>query len=259
MEMNSSTTDSADSGGGDAKYISLGGWEVDPAIANLLAGVASVCVIMMWMAPFREMWTSETSIYKTRNAERINTAFGFVAGVVQSTLWVMYSCNKLDRMGIPFLVNAFGALLNLSFVACYWYFSKGEQRKLVQMQILALSPAIPFGIGIWVFMGDNALVGYCAMTINILMLFGPLAAARQVIRKRSNEGMILAQVVLILISSSVWFCYAIYIFDPPSIVCNSFGILFGILQNALYCWAGNQRHKINAQLQRVEVDDVALN
>lgn len=246
IQMNSSITDVSSSGPS---------WEVDPTYANILAGAGSIIVILMWMSPFREIWTSETSIYKTKSAEKVNTAFGFVAGAVQCTLWIMYMCDKLDTMAIPFLVNIFGATLNTSFVACYWYFSKGDQRKVLQAQIFALVPTIPFAIAVWVYEGENALVGYFAMTVNVLMLFGPLAAAGQVIKKRSNEGMILAQLVLIFLSSVVWFSYGLYIFDIPIMVPNGLGILFGILQITLYFWAA----RASRQIARSSVsDEVAL-
>ena len=76
------------------------------------------------------------------------------------------------------------------------------------------------------------------------MLFGPLAAAGQVIRSRSTRGMPFPPLVLTLVASLLWFIYGLYIFEVPIMIPNGLGIFFGITQISLYFWARRQEKSV---------------
>jgi uncharacterized protein with PQ loop repeat len=89
------------------------------------------------------------------------------------------------------------------------------------------------------------------MTVSVL--FGPLAAAGQIIKTRSTAGMPLPPLILTLISSIVWFCYGLYIYEIPVMIPNGLGIIFGIMQISLFAWATQQEKKRGADA--VVMDD----
>ncbi|KAH9258121.1 hypothetical protein BASA81_003684 [Batrachochytrium salamandrivorans] len=223
--------------------------------ANLLAGAASVASIAMWLAPIQAIWLAKDSIYHTQSSSKVSTAFGFVAGAVQCTLWVMYASTRLEDMTIPLLVNLFGGLLNLSFVMCYWIYSVGDQRTKVFWHVTGLCPALVLGVGVWYFDSENVLVGYIAVVLNVLMYFGPLAAAGEVVKKRNNQGMILPQLALTVLCGLLWFVYGWYIADIPVMIPNAIGTVFGVLQLALYFWAKRAHERdLHCELHQVSIE-----
>ena len=76
------------------------------------------------------------------------------------------------------------------------------------------------------------------------MLFGPLAAAGDVIRSRSSRGLSLLPLIMTLVSSCVWFTYGVYIQEIPAILPNGLGIFFGIAQIVLFAWARRQEKQV---------------
>jgi len=75
------------------------------------------------------------------------------------------------------------------------------------------------------------------------VLFGPLAAAADIIRNRSSRGLSLLPLVMTLLASIIWCAYGVYIKEPPGVIPNALGIIFGILQISLYIWARKQEKK----------------
>jgi solute carrier family 50 protein (sugar transporter) len=218
-------------------------WAVDPAVRNIIALVGSVAVTMLWLAPVRDVWRGKTSIWATKSTALVATAFGYVAGLFNCILWNMYAVTRLDNMTVPFLVNTAGFFLNLSFVVCYWMYASGKPKTDTRNQFAALFVVWLFAVFIWVSTGSNETVGYIAALVNILMLFGPLAAAGQVIKSRSTRGMPFPPLVLTFVSSFVWFFYGLYILEVPVMIPNGLGMVFGILQLSLYFWASRQEKK----------------
>lgn len=219
-------------------------WNVDPNVANAIATVASALVIMLWLAPIQDVWTGKSSIYKTKSTKNVATAFGYAAGFFNCLIWNMYAVTRLNIMGIPFGVNAAGFFLNLSFVMAFWWYAEGPKKRTFMIQFAVLTTFLILAITIWIVTGTNDDVGYIAATVNVLMFFGPLAAAGDVIKSRSASGMSFPPLLLTLFCSSAWFAYGVYIQVIPAIIPNAFGIVFGIMQITLYFWAKAQERKI---------------
>jgi len=222
-------------------------WEIDLRVANGIALVASATSLVMWLAPVRDVWTAPHSIYKSKSTENVATSFGFVAGTFNCVLWNMFASTQLDTMMIPFILNTAGFVLNISFVVCYYVYGETKQRREVRNQTGVMLFTTALATGAWIVEGDNISVGYFAAFVNVLMLFGPLAAANQVIRQRSSKGMSLLPMLMTLLSSSVWCLYGVYIKIIPSVIPNALGIMFGIMQLGLYAWAKGQDRKLLEQ------------
>jgi len=219
-------------------------WTIDLRVANSIASAASVLAVIMWMAPIRDVWTAPYSIFKTRSTENVISAFGFVAGTFNCILWNMFASTRLDKMMIPFIINCIGFALNVSFVLCYFCYGDGKARREVRNQMILMLFVTALSIVFWVVENDNNIVGYFAAFVNVLMLFGPLAAANEVIRNRSSKGMSLLPMVMTLASAATWLAYNVYIKELPGVIPNALGVLFGIMQLFLYAWARAQERKM---------------
>ena len=154
----------------------------------------------------------------------------------------MYASTRLSTMTVPIVVNTAGTLLNLSFLACYMYFANGKVLLDARRQFVSLLIVTLVAIASWIISGSNEGVGYVAMVVNVMMLYGPLAAAGEVIRTRSTSTLPLMPLVWTLIASSLWFSYGVYIRELPVYIPNALGVIFGILQISLYAWA--RRHEL---------------
>jgi len=219
-------------------------WEIDTRIANGIAVLGSVTAIIMWLAPVRDVWTAKYSVFRMKNTENVATPFGFVAGMFNCILWNMYASTRLDTMTVPFIVNSAGFLLNFANTVCYYYYGNKIDRRDTRRQLLLMFVTTALAIGGWIIEKDNEVVGYFAAFVNVLMLFGPLAAANQVIKQRSSKGMSLMPMIMTLLSATVWIIYNVYIKVVPGIIPNALGVLFGILQLVLYGWAKRQDRKL---------------
>ena len=134
-------------------------WEIDLRVANAIALVGSATAIIMWLAPVRDVWTAEYSIYKSKSAENVATSFGFVAGTFNCILWNMFASTRLDTMLVPFIVNSVGFLLNFSFVSCYYWYGELSERSEVRNQLLAMLFVTALAIIFWVVEKNNDIVG----------------------------------------------------------------------------------------------------
>jgi len=218
-------------------------WEIDNYVANEIALAASFMTIVMWLAPVRDVWTASYSIYKTRSTDNVATGFGFVAGTFNCILWNLFSFNRLNTMLVAFILNCAGFLLNVSFVFCYFIYGSAKARRETRNQVLAMLLITAVAIAIWVGEQSNAAVGYFAAFVNVLMLFGPLAAAGEVIRARSARGLSLLPLIMTLVASITWLTYGIYIKEIPAMIPNGLGVTFGIAQIMLFAWAKGQEGK----------------
>jgi solute carrier family 50 protein (sugar transporter) len=221
-------------------------WEINNHIANGIALGASLLTIIMWLAPVRDVWSAPYSIFRLKNTDSVATGFGFVAGTFNCILWNLYAYNRLDIMFVPFVVNSVGFFLNISFVLCYFWYGDSKARRETRNYLLFMLFITAIACGTWIVEQSNDLVGYFASFVNVLMLFGPLAAAREVIRSRSARGLSLLPLIMTLVASITWCTYGIYIQNVPAIVPNALGILFGILQIILFAWAKKQETKKHA-------------
>jgi solute carrier family 50 protein (sugar transporter) len=226
-------------------------WEIDPRIANGIALLGSFTAIVMWLAPVRDIWTAEYSVYRTKSTENVATGFGFVAGCFNCILWNMFASTRLETMLVPLVVNSVGLLLNSSFSLCYYCYGDRKARRETCRQLLLMLFVTALSIIFWVVENDNHIVGYFAAFVNVLMLFGPLAAAGDVIRNRSSKGMSLLPMIMTLLSSIVWLAYGVYIKEIPSMIPNALGVFFGIAQIILFFWARS--------VERKEQDEEAIN
>jgi len=219
-------------------------WEVDNVVANSIALAASFLTIVMWLAPVRDVWTASYSIYRTGTTDNVATGFGFVAGTFNCILWNLFSFNRLNTMLVAFILNCAGFLLNISFVLCFYFYGNTKARRATMNQVIAMLIVTGVAVGIWIGEESNNVVGYFAAFVNVLMLFGPLAAAGEVIRARSARGLSLLPLVMTLVASITWFSYGVYIKEIPAMIPNGLGIIFGMAQILLFAWAKGQENKI---------------
>ena len=122
------------------------------------------------------------------------------------------------------------------------FYAKGKAQVDAQRQVLALFTISLVAISTWFILGTNDAIGYFAMVLNVMMFYGPLAAAGDVIRTKSTASLPFAPIMWTLIASCLWCIYGIYIRELPVYVPNALGILFATIQMTLYNWA--RRHEL---------------
>jgi solute carrier family 50 protein (sugar transporter) len=220
------------------------GWEYDQSWLNLLGLFGAIAVLSLWAAPIKDIWTGTDSVWATKSTARVATAFPYLASIFNCVLWQIYSVKNPAQFIVPIFVNTAGFIFNVGFVWCWYKFAdeNGKQKTRQQTMFFVLYSLVT--LVLWAATRDIEVEGYCAAVVNTMMVFGPLAAAGQVIRTRSVQGMPFLPLICTLISSLVWSGYGLYICNVQVMIPNGFGILFGILQLSLYGWAKNQEAKV---------------
>jgi solute carrier family 50 protein (sugar transporter) len=234
-------------------------WTTVEGLKTFLEGIGSICVLLLWMAPIRDIWTGRESVFAKKSTAGLVTGFPYVASLFNCLLWVMYALDKLDLLLIPTIVNVTGFLLNLSFTGCFWYYSSGTTKGMFKLRVFGSRPAPSVlglaggltralaetavmgfitivGFGLLIAVGSTP-VGYLAAFVNALMLFSPLAAAGTIIKSRSTKGMPFLPLLLIFVCSTIWFGFGLNICDLPIMIPNGLGVIFGTAQLSLYYWA----------------------
>jgi len=220
-------------------------WVVDETVLFLIGIAGALMVLLLWLAPMRDIWLGRDSVWATRSTKRVATGFPYVAAVFNCVLWNMYATSNPRHFLVPLFVNTIGFLLNVSFTWCYWRFAPPDGAWVVVMQFTAFLVFTILAVALW-FAVDVEVVGYMAAIVNTLMFFGPLMAARQVIRARSTLGMPFPPLVLTLCTSAVWLVYGVYLCNAQTMIPNGLGVVFGVAQISLYAWA--KQHEKRALL-----------
>ena len=95
------------------------------------------------------------------------------------------------------------------------------------------------------------------------MFYGPLSAARKIIKARSAHGLPLPPLIFQLLSSIVWAIWAIYLSQPPIAIPNGLGVIFSIAQISLWIWATKQEKSRNGEPRNqdtdIELEPIAAN
>lgn len=206
--------------------------EASHALGN--AGIAAV--LLLWTAPVYDLFLSRSSVLRLRSTKQLATGFNYIASLFSCLLWVMYTCNRTDTLMESFFVNALGLGVNATMVACYWYFARTEQRFDANVQLGFLSAAA-LAVGLtWLYLRDNAFVGYVAIAPNLLMYFGPFFAVSKVCRTKSTSSMPLAPVVMTLVTSAIWTAYGVEVANLPILIPNVGGIAFGAVMLVVWLY-----------------------
>ena len=244
LRMNSTTapTTTPAKGGGNAN--ACGSWVTDTTALFFLGLVGAAAVLVLWLSPMRDVWTGKESVWVTKSTSRIATGFPYVSSLFNCVLWLFYCTKNPAEFLVPIFVNFAGMGLNLSFTWCYWKFSEPIGRWWVQLHLGVFTAYSLLSIVLWIVLGVEA-IGWAAVLVNTLMLFSPLAAAKQVIKTRSTQGMPFLPLLFTFISSVVWFLYGLYLCNPQIMVPNGLGIFFGAVQLLLFRWAKRQEELLS--------------
>lgn len=214
-------------------------WTVDETVLFFIGLVGAVAVLVLWLAPVRDIWTGRESVWATKSTARVATGFPYVAALYNCILWNLYATSRPSEFLVPIFVNTAGFLLNASFTWCYWRFSDEKNKWWIQLHLGLFFAYTCVTIALWNAL-DVEVVGYMAAVVNTLMLFGPLAAAKQVIATRSTQGMPFLPLLFTLVASVIWFLYGLYLCNVQIMIPNGLGIVFGTVQLLLYRWAKKQ-------------------
>lgn len=210
-------------------------WTVNETALFFLGLAGAAGALALWLSPVRDVWTGKESVWASKSTARVATGFPYVTAVYNCLLWLLYSAKNPAEFLVPIFVNFAGLLLNASFTWCFWKFSEPGMQWWVQVELAGFAVYTAIAIALWFALSIEA-VGWMAVGVNALMLFSPLAAARQVVRMRSTQGMPFLPLLFTLLSSIVWFSYGLYICNAQVMAPNGLGVVFGTVQLALFAW-----------------------
>ena len=230
-------------------------WEINQVFLFFLGLVGAAISLALWMAPIQDVWTAPDSLWRSRTTKRVATPFPYIASIFNCILWSMFAMVAPSLFVVPLILNAAGLVLNTSFTACYWIVGDDNARWWIHAHIIAFTVLTAISAVLWATVSIQ-LVGVAAAIVNTLMLFGPLAAAKQVVKARSTKGFPFPPLVLTLVTSVVWFLYSGYICNVQGMIPNGLGVIFGIAQLCLWSWARRQERSASATVAPADLGDV---
>ena len=210
-------------------------WPVDPGVQAGIGATGSALACILFLSPiptFRQ-------ILSGRSTEGFSCD-PYISSLCNCGFWVLYAIPTVtpDRTN-PLICNTFGLLCNLSYVGIFWTFVTPDN--LRRTRILALFTALVLAttcIVVFAIIPEPSeasdAVGYIAMAFNILMYGSPLTIIRKVIETKSVEFMPFYMTLCICLCSCSWVVYGVYVGDTHIMPPNACGVVFGVLQLALY-------------------------
>lgn len=137
-------------------------------------------------------------------------------------------------------VNGVGILLEISFIAIYFWFASTKQKiKVAAMALGVLTFFIIIAIVSTFIFHDHhhrkVFVGSIGLVASVAMYGSPLVAVKRVIKTKSVEFMPFYLSLFSFISSSLWLAYGLLSHDLFLASPNLVGSPMGVLQLILYC------------------------
>ncbi|XP_010519561.1 PREDICTED: bidirectional sugar transporter SWEET5 [Tarenaya hassleriana] len=190
----------------------------------------------------------------------------YVATVLNCMMWSFY--------GMPFVhpdsllvitINATGLLMELVYVAIFFYFSPWPSRKKITMALVIEVVFMATVILCTMYLlhttkARSMLIGIMCIVFNIIMYASPLTVMKTVIRTKSVKYMPFFLSIANFMNGCVWAVYALLQFDPYILIPNGLGTISGAIQLILYAlyykttrWTDEEeeehKRKMDAELQ----------
>lgn len=173
-------------------------------------------------------------VYKKGNTNEASS-LSFLAGILATFTWLQYGIHKEDSILI--WVNAIGLLLQASFLACFYLYTKVKFNLHWKMFVLvSVLMAIHCEVNYVVTTTVSALriLGVIGCAAALFFFASPLATVAQVVRTRSVESLPLPLIMSAFIVSTLWTLYGILCDDAFIYAPNLMGALITGCQLGLF-------------------------
>lgn len=207
--------------------------EVAAMAETVIGWIATGTTLVMFTGSLGFIFGREGVLFR-KNTDNLATGFPFFMTFFNCLAWSVYATKDLSLLAQPFAANTYGALVNLTFLSVYWYYTKTDKQKcLVYFGTGCSVTALVFAIAFF-WLNNLEVIGYYASGCAVLMYSAPLAAIGEVYRTKSIAKMPLLPLLGIFSSSILWLVYAFMVQDIPIIIPNALGVLFGTIQLSVY-------------------------
>lgn len=206
-------------------------WTRDPTTEAILGWVAVASTVGFLLAPFKDIW-GPTGVYRQGSTRNLATGLPYFATFFNCFEWTLFAGLNKPLLLQPLVINIFGSAVAFTYMMCYWYYSRTRTDMIYAISGTAMVVGTS---ALYMFKGDPDVFGSVAAVSNILMYYAPLAALGEITRTQSVARMPLPPLVMTVIGGINWVNYGTYIGKPEIVVPNVFGIVFGVVQLAVYC------------------------
>ncbi|XP_050906116.1 bidirectional sugar transporter SWEET5 [Lathyrus oleraceus] len=172
----------------------------------------------------------------------------YLATIMNCAFWVLY--------GMPFVhpdstlvytINGVGVVIEIIYLTIFYIYSTNKGRK--KLVLIFAIEAIFFTAIVLITMlalhgttKRSLVVGVICDVFNVMMYFAPLTVMAKVIKTKSVKYMPFWLSLANLLNGLAWSAYALlHPFDIYILICNSIGVVSGIVQLILYaCYCSNK-------------------
>lgn len=223
------------------------------AASTAIGILGNITAVLLFLSPLPTF----CEIVKKRSVGSYS-AVPYVCSLGNCLIWVFYGLPIITpNLILVITINGFGVAMETLYLLIY---IPCAQRK-VKVKILIILLVVLAFYGVMIALALTVLpvnkrslfVGTIAAVLNTAMYAAPLAAMKNVIESKSVESMPFLLSLCTLINSCLWTIFGVLKKDPFIIVPNVLGVLFGIMQLALYGFyhnyqrAGENHENISGQ------------
>uniref|UniRef100_T1JAX8 Sugar transporter SWEET n=1 Tax=Strigamia maritima TaxID=126957 RepID=T1JAX8_STRMM len=162
------------------------------------------------------------TIKRKRDTTEVS-AFPFLAGVINCSLWLKYGILQRDRTLMT--VNSVGLFLQIIYAVFYYWYSSNKSyiKKMFLVTALILFPILLylkyFATDLIVATQTSGLVACCA---SIIFCASPLAGLAVVCKTKNAESLPFTLILMTLVMSLLWFLYGVlhddYFIQVPNVL-----------------------------------------
>ncbi|XP_022935214.1 bidirectional sugar transporter SWEET5-like [Cucurbita moschata] len=211
---------------------------VSADLARFIVGViGNVISFGLFLSPLPTFY----QIIKKKSVEEFKPD-PYIATVLNCMFWVFY--------GMPFVhpdsmlvitINSVGLVLEMIYLTIFFIFAdyRGRTKVCISILIELIFVSIVIHITTLALHGTknrSLLVGIVCDIFNVLMYVSPLTIMKKVIQTRSVKYMPFTLSLANFFNGCIWTSYALIKFDIYILICNSIGVVSGVLQLFIYAY-----------------------
>ncbi|KAI5060231.1 hypothetical protein GOP47_0024651, partial [Adiantum capillus-veneris] len=203
-------------------------------VSTAIGILGNITAVLLFMSPLPTFY----EICKKKSTGSFS-GVPYLCSLANCLIWVFYGLPIITHnLILVITINGFGVFMESLYLLVYVPFAQGKNK--MKMLVIILIILVAYGIIIVLTLtvlpiDKRALfVGTIAAVLNTAMYAAPLAAMRNVIQTKSVDSMPFLLSLCTFVNSCLWAIYGILKKDPFIIIPNALGIIFGIMQLALY-------------------------
>ncbi|XP_023526592.1 bidirectional sugar transporter SWEET7b-like [Cucurbita pepo subsp. pepo] len=202
---------------------------------NILAILGNLITFALFFSPLPDFY----KIIITKSVEGFHP-HPYLANLLISMLWVFYRMPFIHPDHILVVpVNVTGFLLQLVYLAIFFYFADNKPRKklgiwvVMELMFMAIIVAITMLL-LQQTKTRSLMMGVICNTFNMGIYISSLTGVMEMIRTKSVKHMSLAVSFTSFLNACVWTAYAILKHDIYMLINNGVGVISGLLQVITY-------------------------